>query len=491
MRASTLLASAVVLSIAVAGGAEAQTTPLLDGTVDTRIGELEFELGTPTVETAQALYDELDFQRAVQAYIWALPIVGLAQARAMHEATTGATDGDIVTYEGYLPTSVWLTANVTTPYIVGFADLATTGPLEIDVPAGQLAGVVNTAWQSPVTDLGLTGPDGGNGGRYLILGPEQMIARPNADFVFQSSTNDIFFFYRVLEADPDRAEALKTAVRVFPYAQRFGPPATRFLDFAPEGAQTPWSHPTGMAYWERLSESLAGEPVADRDRFFMAMLRPLGIIPGVPFEPDERQIRILTDAALVGEAMARANSFDKRFAGASYRDDSSWDVVIQVDPEQDVDGWSELDERAAYTFEAISTSEGMVSQKPGVGQAYLGAYRDADGDALDGAETYQLTIPANPPAKQFWSVTVYDAGSRTTVQNPQQRADRSSRSEGLAVNDDGSVDLFFGPEAPESGESNWIQTNPGRGWFAYLRLYGPLEPYFERSWVLPDIEKSE
>jgi hypothetical protein len=242
-----------------------------------------------------------------------------------------------------------------------------------------------------------------------------------------------------------------------------------------------------MDYWEQLAAVLEREPVQDRDRFFMAMLKPLGIERGKPFNPDERQKRILSEAAAVGELMAKANAFDKRFADSRYRPDAHWDYVIMADPAQDLPGLSQLDERAAYFYEAVALSKGMVNKTPGVGQAYLGSYRDKEGHAFDGEKSYRLRVPPNPPARQFWSVTVYDADTRSIVQNEQQIADRSSRQD--IIKNAGSVDVCFGPTAPKGFENNWIPTVAGRAWFAYLRLYAPLEAYFDKSWPLPDIEQ--
>jgi hypothetical protein len=187
--------------------------------------------------------------------------------------------------------------------------------------------------------------------------------------------------------------------------------------------------------------------------------------------------------------MAKANAFDKRFAGARYRPDAHWDYVIMVDPLQDLPGFSQLDERAAYTYEAVLMSQAMVTKTPGQGSTYLASYRDSGGSAFDGASTYRMHVPPNPPAKQFWSVTLYDLSTRCLIQNKEQLADRSSRQPDLLKNADGSVDLYFSPAAPKGFEKNWIPTVPGQAWFAYLRLYAPTEAYFDKSWALPDIEK--
>ena len=181
-------------------------------------------------------------------------------------------------------------------------------------------------------------------------------------------------------------------------------------------------------------------------------------------------------------------SFDSRFPGSRYRPDAHWDYLIMADPDQDMPDFSQLDERAHYTYEAVALSKGMVTRTPGVGQAYLTSYRDKDGHAFDGAKSYRLHVPPNPPAKQFWSVTVYDTDTRSIIQNKQKIADRSSR-QNLIKNADGSVDVYFGPDAPKGFEKNWIPTVPERSWFAYFRLYAPLEAYFDQSWPLPDNEE--
>ncbi len=456
---------------------------------DTRIGKLEFDHGLPTEKTVAALYDEMDFQRACQAYLWALPIVNIGEWQRAHEMDFGAADGDIVIYTTYRAKLGILTPNITTPYIIGFANLSRTGPLVIDYPPGLSAGGVLDFWQRPLFDMGQTGPDKGAGAKYLVIGPGQ--EAPNADgySVYRSPTFNIGLGYRVLETDPDKAEKLMKGVRVYSFSKRDNPPQNKFL--TPEDKTWSQTPPSGLVFWERLAALLNEESVADRDRFFMAMLKPLGIEKGKPFRPDDRQKKLLTEAAFVGEQMAKANSFDKRFPGSRYRPDARWETVFApgFSPAQDVGNYSQLDERAAYTWEAVWTTAGMVTKTPGVGQAYLGAHRDKNGDAIDGAKSYRLHVPPNPPAGQFWSVTIYDLETRRPVENTQGLVDRSSRQADIAKNADGSVDLYFGPQVVKGHESNSLTTVPGRAWFALFRLYGPLQPYFDRSWRLPDIER--
>jgi hypothetical protein len=144
-----------------------------------------------------------------------------------------------------------------------------------------------------------------------------------------------------------------------------------------------------------------------------------------------------------------------------------------------------LDERAAFFYKAAATSAGLLAGAPRREMGSLGAYLDAQGHSLDGGRTYRLHVPPNPPARQFWSLAVYDAEQRCLINNGRNVADRSSR-DPLQRNDDGSVDLYLGPVAPRDQESNWIATIPGRAWFAYFRLYEPLAPFFARQFDLPD-----
>jgi len=158
-----------------------------------------------------------------------------------------------------------------------------------------------------------------------------------------------------------------------------------------------------------------------------------------------------------------------------------------MDPMQRVGNIEQLDERAAWFYEAVTASEDMATKKVGVGSTYLGAYKDRNGQWLDGGKTYRLHIPPNAPARNFWSATAYDVDTRCFIKNDLKIADRSSRMD-LKKNADGSVDIYFGPKAPAGFEQNWIPTVAGRGWFTYFRLYAPTEAYFDRSWTLPDIE---
>src|SRR4051812_20959055 len=441
----------------------------------------------PRREDLGIVFDELDHQMACQAYLWALPLVSYAHWKTQHYDVFGATASDLVRYISYRDRLGLITANATTPYILNFFDLSETGPLVIELPPGPTAGGMSDFWQREFAVLGEMGPDAGRGGRHVVVPPGQ--DAPDVEdgyYVHQATGVNMMFGFRTLDPDPDRARKLVDAVRIHPYADRHDPAPTRIV--SPAGRPWTGDQPRGLDYWVRLHSIYQTEIVDERDRFYLAMLKQLGIEKGKPFDPDHRLSTLLSRASAAGELMAQANTFAKRFEGSRYWPDRQWDLAIVLDNRRAARPVvRELLERASWFYEAVSFSVAMKSQTPGLGQAYLGSYTDADGEWLDGGQHYRLHVPADPPAKLFWNVTVYDVTTRCLIDNEQQRGDRGSRDPDVVPNDDGSVDLFFGPTAPDGTESNWVQTIPGRHWFSYFRLYGPLEPYFDRTWELGDI----
>jgi len=474
--------------IAVAIGAIFASSVLQAETLDTRIGKLEFTHdfanGYPTDATVEKLFDEMDFQRAVQAYLWAIPFASMAQWQYAHTEQLGAENGQAVFLESYKDRLGGLTYNATTPYVLPFIDLA-EGPWVVVMPEAEVRGAAHDMWQVAITRM--TEP-----GKYLFVGPGQEVpkdAEAQGYTVAKSPSMNLLVGIRLMATDEAQRLADLEAIQVYPYAERDNPKPRGYI--RPEGK--PWmaAAPKGLAYFERLAEWLEKEPVAERDRFFMAMLKPLGIEKGKPFEPTAEQKAILTEAALVGEAMAKANDFSKRLEDAHYMDGSQWEFATVSPPDQRREYYDELDGRAAWFYEAVTNDPAMHGQKTGKGQVYLAAYKDTDGDWLDGGRNYKLHVPADAPAETFWSVTAYELSTRTLINNAYEIADRSSRMD-LDLNPDGSVDIYFGPDEPEDDKAkNWIPTEAGRAWFPYFRLYSPKQAFMDRSWVLPDIEKAK
>jgi len=463
------------------------TTGIHAQVINTRIGPIETENGFPSADAAKKLFDESDFQRATQGYLWALPAVGFHGLHLSHLNTFGAKDGEVVLYVTLKDKAGMLTPNLTTIYAMSFWNLAKQGPLVVVVPAGASAGGLLDIWQRPFTDVGQTGPDKGQGGKYLVLppgGPDIV----NSEFiVVRSKTNQIWFATRGLGEDPAVAEATVRKYQLFAYDQRPNPPATKFI---PVGDKT-WSseQPRDLKYWEYLHDVLEPEQAEERDLFFHGMLLPLGLAHGRPFRPDDRQKKILTEAAVTGDLLGRLTAYSKRVEGTEVWKDKHWELANMVELDQSFKGYAQIDERASWFYEAIGNTVGMQGRTLGFGQVYIEAQKDKTGAWLDGAKSYHLRVPPNAPVDLFWSFTLYDNQTRGPLISSQGRADISSRTKDLVVNADGSVDLYFGPQKPPGANANYLMTVPKKGWFTYFRLYSPKESYFDRSWQLPDIEE--
>ncbi|WP_216825893.1 DUF1214 domain-containing protein [Sulfitobacter sp. SK012] len=500
MRKPLLLNSTVAGAFALMSLAGTQPVLAQDGmsTAMTYAGELQFQGQTITKDTAAFLHRRILEQRATQLVTWAMPMMNFEQLYPALHANLKTSQGMDISdediffglYDGYDGVYPFMTANVTTPYTIGFSDLSQTGPIVVDLPPGAIFGVVDNAWMQPIHEID------GTPGKLLLVGPGQNAQIDFDGTIIQSDTFRVVYFYRALGTG-DEAKALRTSVKAYKLSDADNPPDTKFVKYEPkpDDAIALNTQPRDIQFWELVNTYVQREPMADRDRFFYAWLKDLGIEKGKPFNPTDAQKEILQAGLDVGMAMSQAISFNKTremFPTSLYGDNSGFeDAMAGMNPAIDLPTYSMFNERASYGFEATTTSAGMVSRTPGVGSAYLGGYYDADGNALMGGENYMLTVGPNPPAANFWSVTVYDMENRLIIRNEQKRSDRSSRSEGLITNDDGSVDLYFGPQAPDGKEINWVQTNEGQSFFVYLRLYGPEQEYFDQTFPMTPIKKVE
>jgi hypothetical protein len=476
----------ILLAAALLGALAFAATGTHAEEINTRIGKIETINGFPTAEAAKKIFDESDFQRATQAYLWALPAVGFHGLHLSHLNTFGAKDGEVVLYVTLKDKAGMLTPNLTTIYAMSFWNLEKQGPLVIIVPAGASAGGVLDIWQRPITDVGQTGPDKGQGGKFLILAPGAPDPMNTEFITVRSKSNQIWFATRGLGADPAAAEEMVRKYKLYAYDDRPNPPATKFI---PVGGKT-WSseQPRDLKYWEYLHDVLAPEVPEERDRFFHGMMLPLGIVQGKPFTPTESQKKVLTEAAVVGDLLGRLTAYSKRVEGTEVWKDKHWEYALMVELDQTYKGYGQIDERGSWFYEAIGNTVGMQGRTLGFGQLYLEAQKDKTGAWLDGGKSYHLHVPPNAPVELFWSFTIYDNLTRGPLITPQGAADISSRTKGLEVNADGSVDLYFGPQKPPGANANYVMTMPKKGWFTYFRFYGPKEAYFDKSWQLPDLE---
>jgi len=334
------------------------------------------------------------------------------------------------------------------------------------------------------------GPDKGEGGKYLILPPDFEGEAPDGYFIFTSRTYDVFVFWRAFIEDGDTTVpvALMEKTRIYPLRSQDDPPEMVF----PNGTGQPADmlYPMDYSYFEGLADFVQHEYVGPEDWSMRGMMASLGIVKGQPFAPDERMKRILAAGAEVGMKMAQALRFGDKLPDTRYYDDRQWHNVLNVlDVEFKQDSYTDIDARVGMFKIGYSISPAMVMNMVGKGSKYPFAYRDGDGDYLSGGSSYRLQLPPDVPAANFWSITLYDAENASGLKNGQPFPSLGSLDD-LTYNDDGSVDLYFGPELPDGApEGNWLRTVPGRGWFTLLRLYSPTEAFFDKTWRPGDFEK--
>ena len=505
-RGLNLILAAIIAAASAPGSAQQLTgapadpqfkfsTPLPPGiaspdNVETRFGTLNFFDGFPDKASAEKLFDNLDFQRAVQAYLLAIPAVSQAANRNAFKSF-GPPNTVVPIFEQLLDSrGLVLTGNDNTVYSWTWIDLSKDEPLVLEVPP-KVLGTVNDMWQRWVVDVGITGPDKGAGGKYLFLPPGYQGAVPKGYHVVHSPTYGLWVPWRsfLVDGDPKPGvELVKKFTKIYPLADaaKAHPPLT-FVDMSGKPVNT--IYPADYAFWELLNQVVQEEPTASLDPVRLGFFQSIGIQKGKPFAPDERMKKILTEAAAVGDATARANLFHTRAKEAYFYPNSHWQqgfiggYQFQAEP-----GVLDLDAANFYYFLAILVTPAMEEKMIGKGSQYAWTARDASGLPFDGGKSYRLHMPANVPVKDFWSLILYSDQTRSMIQTDQPSPSVSSQTKGLQVNADGSIDVWFGPKAPLGKEANWVQTVPGKGWNVVLRLYGALEPWFDKTWRPGEVE---
>jgi hypothetical protein len=455
----------------------------------------EFKGGFPTPETVRKAYDDADLNRAVQAYRFFYPTVSGA-AIFKGNRDSGVVDNKVFGILDSKPRHVGFTYNSDTPYGPMQLDLQ-DGPFTIELPAGPLIVVAIDMNQRWVADMGIPGPDEGKGGKHIILPPDYKGKVPGGYHVWKSSTWHVIVGVRSLPLGGDLKAAFDRirTIKVRPLNPPAGWTDPQWPDLTPNPQDTtPLKWEDNLTFWEVLHEVINTEPSYEGYRDYYGELAALGIVKGKPFAPDARMKRILAEAARAGNAQMRVQSFADRRSDRVVWPDRTWEWVGLRPENGDFDGPSyvDLDAREVWFYQAIGASPAMFRRKAGQGSLYWLGLRDKTGAYLDGGKAYKLTVPLPVPGKLFWSVTVYDAETRSQIRTDQGKAALRSLFElkdKTAGNPAGnSMDLYFGPNAPAGHAGQWIKTIPGKGWFVYLRVYGPEQPAVDGSWEPGDFE---
>jgi hypothetical protein len=477
------------------------------------LSNLPFEQNRPTPETAKTLMNELAFQQATQAYLWAMPLINTLGMKFGSEQVFGAGYNILPIWKERLdPKTLVTTPNSDVLYAMSYVDMGETGPIVFEAPPN-LQGILLDFWQRPIPvdggkffgDVGLPGPDAGKGGKFLVLPPGYKGDVPKDYYVYRSGTNNLFIFLRAFYQDPkDLSPAVKLMEQAKVYPLNLPEAERKPMKFPnASGVAASMLPRSDIAAFEQLKWLVdhEGENLASEDG--LGLLANIGIIKGRSFEPDSDTKAILNAAAKTAYKTSRVIGRMSEIGGRDLRvwKDRQWvnpiNNVSEPGPDKTIDlswrnkkaGFTEIGPRVWMFTDYYSISPGMVSQTPGQGAAYEIAFNDANGKPLSGDASYKVTLPPNVPAKLFWSLTLYEAENASGLATEARRFPSLGSRDKPAQNADGTIDLYIGPKSPAGKEANWLATAPGRGFFAILRLYGPEEAAVNYSWKPGDIEK--
>jgi hypothetical protein len=445
---------------------------------------------------AEALRDELFYQRAVHAYMTMLPALNTIGMRDGSEATFGKGYNILPIWKDRMDSRTWVpTPNADVIYSMSYLDLKETGPLVVAAPPNVI-GMFTDFFQRTITDVGLIGPDRARGGLYLLLPPDYDGEIPQGYFAFKSKTYNVFLFFRTIMAkgdngpDPKPAVALAEQTRIYPlWAMEKDVKPMEFPNGS--GKRINMMYPVDNTYWTKLKAFVDYEPVSAIDPELRGVLASIGIVKGQPFSPDAKQQELLKKAVETAPKMILALRQLGRPDGRDryYKDRQYLNTWAGGTAEWLQDSYLDVNQRASYFQIAYSSAPAMVMRTLDAGSKYPFTLRDAKGEFLNGSNTYKLHLPPNPPAKLFWAVTAYNITDGTMVETPQLMPSINGFNK-VATNSDGSVDLWFGPSKPANAPmSNFIQTVSGRNFLVALRLYGTGVEFFDQTWKPDDVVK--
>lgn len=462
------------------------------------LSNLPFPHGYPTVEAQARLLDEHYFQRAVQVYLGALPTVNMLAMRDGSQAKWGAGYNILPIWKNRMDAKTLITTpNADVVYAQNYLDLKKDGPLVVAAPPG-LIGMFTDFWQRGLTDVGVGGPDKGQGGLYLLLPPDYDGPVPGGYHAFRSPTYNVFLFWRAPLTKgpngPDATQAVAHIEQTLVYPLRAGIPSEWKKMQFPNASGVPVNmlYPRDASFFDTLAQFIDYEPVSSVDPYLRGMMASIGIVKGQPFKPDVRHRQILQRAAEVAPRISAALNYSATAIPEKmyYIKDVKrrWiNAYSGVDDKFFSNTYLNVDVRATFFTVAYSSAPYMNANMPGMGARYPSTFWDADGQFLTGDRSYRLHLPPNPPAALFWSVTLYNSADGTMIDNGQPFPSINSYNT-LEQNADGSFDLYFGPQQPAgTPASNWIKTNRDQGFMVALRLYGATMPFYDQSWIPDDV----
>lgn len=475
------------------------------------LANVAFDKDFPTAEAARTLQKELIFQRATQAYIWALPAINMWAMKEGSEKVFGSGYNILPTWKERIKASTLVTTpNSDVVYAMGYLDLHKDGPLVVEVAQG-VQGMFDDFFQRPligptidghtwVGDVGFAGPDKGKGGTYVLLPPDYKGEPTNSSipagaFIYRSRTYNVFLFWRAFFKDPQdlsKPNEEILATRIYPLGRKADAKPMQFPNANGKPADLLFPH--DVTYFDMMSRFIENEYVDPADMDMRGFLHTIGIEKGKPFSPTAEQRALLDKAAKTGFKISKVviSNMLVNEPGGKYYPDRQWINVFAGEDTafQSSHTYTNLEQRSGYFTSAYSASPGMVKNLVEMGAKYPVTFRDKDGNYLDGGHSYSLHLPPNIPAKNFWSATVYDATTASGLDNGRPFPSLNQMDK-PAMNADGSLDLYFGPTAPAGKEKNWLRTVPDKGYFVIFRLYSPEQAFFDQTWKPDDIVKTK
>jgi len=408
--------------------------------VKTSIGTLKFLDGAPYPETAERVYDYLDTMRGVDAFLKGMPGASLqALINGNHELGAAECHQVMITDKLMDSTSLFLTANTSTMYVIPTLNLKRDGATVVEAPMGML-GAFNDAWFRYMQDIGPAGPDKGKGGKYLVLPPDYEGDIPEGYFAVKSKTYNVWVFMRasIAKGLEPAAKNVKENLRIYPLSKKDNPPKMEFISGS--GVSFNTIHANNYLFYEHLNEWIQQEHIDMLDPETRGLFASIGIEKGKPFRPDKRMKKILTDAVAIANAAARSIVWHPRTDGTMKGikvypgTDSAW-LMAWVDKNVVFNGKDgktmNSDARVMFHYPYTAVTPAMAVTKAGAGSDYGIAYVDSKKMPFDGSKTYKLNIPANPPAKAFWALTMYDNQTRSQLQTSQKFPTVGSQTKGI------------------------------------------------------------
>jgi len=436
-------------------------------------------------------------RRAVEAVIWGMPAVNfdVMQQAMARDVKAGEGSNKIVYWSRLFDwKNQTLTPNPDAIYLMPFFNTKDVGPIVLEIPPadeGSITGSVDDCWQTAIEDVGPAGVDKGKGGKYVILPPEYKDKIPEGYIALQSYTYQGYALLRSIlrsssEVDVAKAVAYGKRIKFYPLAQAARSPVTQFVDAIDVvyDANIPWD----LRYFESLDRIVQTEPWQGRDKAMIDQVRSIGIEKGKPFNPNPKTQEMLKDAVREAHAWL-VNKYEHSYFPPAFYEGSHWYVPVSPDVIEGMSTFFANPDKYPVDSRGIAYTLGFFSAKHmGAGQFYLMTFKDKESRSFTGSSNYRLTVPANPPVKQYWSATAYDRATHALIRNLPWPS-RSSQTPGLQKNADSSVDIFVGPTAPAGKDSNWLPTSADGNFEVLFRFYGPDKPLFDKTWRLPDVEK--